>query len=106
MEAAEEAKAEMATEAAETAEAEEAAEATKAGRRRRQRRRRRNRRQRRQRRQEMSPVFADQQRPRIRVQMRGDWWGGCGVSANEYSCAHHVTGSPNKLWRSVSTFII
>ncbi len=23
--------------------------------------------------------------------------GGCGVSANEYSCAHHVTWSPNKL---------
>jgi hypothetical protein len=32
----------------------------------------------------------------IRVQMRGS----CGVSANEYSCAHHVTWSPNKLWRS------
>jgi hypothetical protein len=26
--------------------------------------------------------------------------GGCGVSANEYSCAHHVTWSPNKLRRS------
>jgi hypothetical protein len=26
--------------------------------------------------------------------------GGCGVSsANEYSCAHHVTWRPNKLWR-------
>jgi hypothetical protein len=25
--------------------------------------------------------------------------GGSGVSANEYSCAHHVTWSPNKLWR-------
>jgi len=24
----------------------------------------------------------------------------CGVSANEYSCAHHVTWSPNKLLRS------
>ncbi len=32
--------------------------------------------------------------------MRGD--GGCGVSANEYSCAHQVTWSPNKLWRSTS----
>ncbi len=28
--------------------------------------------------------------------------GGCGVSANEYSCTHHVTLSPNKLWRSTS----
>jgi hypothetical protein len=30
--------------------------------------------------------------------------GGCGVSVNEYSCSHHVTGSPNKLWRSNSIF--
>jgi hypothetical protein len=30
--------------------------------------------------------------------------GGCGVSANEYSCAHQVTWSPNKLWRSISIF--
>jgi hypothetical protein len=30
--------------------------------------------------------------------------GGCGVSANENSCAHHVTWSPNKLWRSNSIF--
>jgi len=29
---------------------------------------------------------------------------GCGVSANEYSCAHHVTRNPNKLWRSTSLF--
>ncbi len=28
--------------------------------------------------------------------------GCCGVSANKYSCAHHVTWSPNKLWRSTS----
>jgi hypothetical protein len=35
----------------------------------------------------------------IRVQMRGGW-GSCGVSAYEYSCAHHVIWSPNKLWRS------
>jgi hypothetical protein len=27
-----------------------------------------------------------------------------GVSANEYSCAHHVTWSPNKLRRSNSIF--
>ena len=30
--------------------------------------------------------------------------GRCGVSANENSCAHHVTWSPNKLWRSNSIF--
>ena len=30
--------------------------------------------------------------------------GGCRVSANENSCAHHVTWSPNKLWRSTSIF--
>jgi hypothetical protein len=30
--------------------------------------------------------------------------GGCGVSANENSCAYHVTWSPNKLWRSNSIF--
>jgi hypothetical protein len=30
--------------------------------------------------------------------------GGCGVSANENSCAHHVTWSPNKLWGSNSIF--
>jgi hypothetical protein len=30
--------------------------------------------------------------------------GGCGVSANENSCAHHVTWSPSKLWRSNSIF--
>jgi hypothetical protein len=34
----------------------------------------------------------------------GGMGGGCGVSANEYSCAHHVTWSPNKLWRSTSIF--
>ncbi len=39
----------------------------------------------------------------IRVPMLG-YKGGCGVSANEYSCAHHVTWSPNKLWRSTSIF--
>ncbi len=50
----------------------------------------------------MSSIFADQQRPRIRVP---NWGGGrCGVSANEHSCAHHVTWSPNKLWRSTSIF--
>jgi hypothetical protein len=39
----------------------------------------------------------------IRVQMRGEG-GSCGVSANEDSCAHHVTWSPNKLCRSTSIF--
>ncbi len=41
----------------------------------------------------------------IRVQMRGEG-GSCGVSlsANEYSCAYHVTWNPNKLWRSTSIF--
>jgi hypothetical protein len=29
---------------------------------------------------------------------------GCRVSANEYSCAHHVTWSPNKLRRSIYIF--
>ncbi len=33
-----------------------------------------------------------------------DGGGSCGVSANEYSCVHHVTWSPNKLWRSNSIF--
>jgi hypothetical protein len=30
--------------------------------------------------------------------------GRCRVSADEYSCAHHVTWSPNKLWSSNSIF--
>jgi hypothetical protein len=51
----------------------------------------------------MSSILADQKRPRIRVPMRGDA-GSCGVSANEYSCAHQVTWSPNKLWRYTSIF--
>jgi hypothetical protein len=29
---------------------------------------------------------------------------GCGASANENNCAHHVTWCPNKLWRSNSVF--
>jgi hypothetical protein len=32
----------------------------------------------------------------LRVQMRGEG-GSCGVSAIEYSCAHHMTWSPKKL---------
>ncbi len=43
-------------------------------------------------------------RPRIRVQMRGG--GSCGVSANKYNCAHHVTWSSNKLWTGTSTSIV
>jgi hypothetical protein len=35
-----------------------------------------------------------------RGELRGEV---CGVSANEYSCAHYVTWSPNKLWRSTVT---
>jgi hypothetical protein len=30
--------------------------------------------------------------------------GGCGVSVNEYSSAHHVTWSPNNLWKTTSIF--
>jgi hypothetical protein len=40
----------------------------------------------------------------IRVLMRGEE-GSCGVSANEYSCAHHGIWSPNKLWRSTSAYL-
>jgi hypothetical protein len=39
----------------------------------------------------------------IRAQMcreGGNW----GISPYEYSCTHHVTRSPNKLWRSTSIF--
>jgi hypothetical protein len=39
----------------------------------------------------------------IQVQMRGKGVS-CVVSANEYSCAHHLTWSPNKLWISISIF--
>jgi hypothetical protein len=28
-----------------------------------------------------------------------------GVSANEYSCVHHVTWSPNKFWRSITPYL-
>ncbi len=30
--------------------------------------------------------------------------GCCWISANKYSCVHHMTWSPNKLWRSNSIF--
>ncbi len=41
--------------------------------------------------------------PRNTSPNAGRGWG-CGVSANEYSSVHHVTWSPNKLWRSTSIF--
>jgi hypothetical protein len=37
---------------------------------------------------EKSSILADQWRPRIGARMRGG--GGCGVSANEYSCTHRA----------------
>ncbi len=52
----------------------------------------------------MSSIFADQQRPAYKSPNAGGGGGSCGVSANQYSCAHHVTWSPNKLWRSNSIF--
>jgi hypothetical protein len=42
---------------------------------------------------EMSSIFADQQRPRNTSPNAGG--GSFVVSANENSCAHHVTWSPN-----------
>ncbi len=40
---------------------------------------------------EMSSIFVDQQRPRIPVPVRGDWWG-CGVSLSQpMSTAVHIT---------------
>ncbi len=51
----------------------------------------------------MSPILADQQRPSYMSPKCGGR-GCCGVSANENSCAHHVTRSPIKLWRSNSIF--
>ncbi len=37
--------------------------------------------------------------------MRGEGGvAGVSLSANEYSCSHHVIWSPNKLWRSTSIF--
>jgi hypothetical protein len=44
--------------------------------------------------------------PSYRASIRGRG-GGCGVShsANEYSCAHHMACSPNKLLRSVPPYL-
>ncbi len=46
---------------------------------------------------------ADQQRP-CNTSPNAGGWGELRISANEYSCAHHVTWSPNKLQRSTSIF--
>ncbi len=54
---------------------------------------------------EMSSILANQKRPRT-SSPNAEGWGDCGVSANEYSCAHRVTWSPNKLRRSKSIFNI
>ncbi len=50
---------------------------------------------------EMSSILADQLRPCIWAQMRGDVGGGRGVSGKER--VQLCTLSPNKLWRSNST---
>jgi hypothetical protein len=51
----------------------------------------------------MSSIFADQEHP-PNTSPNAGVGGSCGVSNNEYSCAHHVTWSPNKLWRSTPMF--
>ncbi len=43
-------------------------------------------------------------RPRIWAQMRGEREVAGSQPMNENSCGHHVTWSPNKLWRSNSIF--
>ncbi len=43
-------------------------------------------------------------RCRLSLLTNSGGWRERGVLANEYSCAHHVTWSPNKLWRSTSIF--
>jgi hypothetical protein len=53
---------------------------------------------------EMSSVFADQQRPSYTSPNVGGGRVAGSLSANEYSCAHHVTWGPNKFWRSTSIF--
>jgi hypothetical protein len=50
---------------------------------------------------EISSSLADQLRP---SHMSPNAGGDCRVSANENCCAHHVTWSPNKLWRYNSIF--
>ncbi len=52
----------------------------------------------------MSSIFADLQRPRnTSPKCGGRGEVACRVSTNQYSCAHHVTWSPNKLWRSTTS---
>jgi hypothetical protein len=55
---------------------------------------------------EMSFILADQWRPSYMSLNAGKGGGGCGVSANENSGAHHVTWSPTKLWRSGFFFFV
>jgi hypothetical protein len=53
---------------------------------------------------EMSAIFTGYSALLYKSQF-GGWWGvGLRGSANEYSCAHHVTWSPNKLRRSTFIF--
>jgi hypothetical protein len=49
-------------------------------------------------------ILADQWHPSYMGPNTGGGEGVAGVSANENSCAHHLTWSPNKLWRSNSLF--
>ncbi len=52
----------------------------------------------------MSSILADQLHP-LYMSPKCEGEGRvCEVSANEKCCAHHVTWSPNKLWRSNSMF--
>jgi hypothetical protein len=53
---------------------------------------------------EMSSIFDDHKRPRIRVQMRRTGGGGGVAGSQPMSTGHHVTWSPNKLWRCPSIF--
>jgi hypothetical protein len=56
---------------------------------------------------EMSSIFADQYKaiqPSYMSPNAAEGGGGVARSPNEYSCAHHVALSPNKLWRSASIF--
>ncbi len=64
----------------------------------------------------MSSIFADQYRPRIWAQMR-DGGEGCGVSANEYSCAHgaqknygdltpYLTYDRNLEWKPIAYLLL
>ncbi len=59
----------------------------------------------------MSSILADQQRPRILARMLGGGGGGggCGVSPNEYSCAHGTQikfGNPTPYLTQVFTVCV